>query len=396
MGLKRVLVFLLLLVSVEGNSQIPELSPLSKISLLTVGTADELHSKFGHSAIRIQDPTRDMDIVFGYGGFDFETPFFYWKFARGKLDYTMTGHRYPNFVQAYKQENRWVREQQLNLSQQERNNLFQFLNDNYREENRNYKYDFLFDNCATKIPEVFKSVFGESLSFDGGYLNDLSTFRELIHETLNVNSWSAFGIDLALGSVIDRKATAWEHQFLPLYVSKQFEHTQINGKNLVPNEQLLLDARPIEKSNNFLLTPLFWSSALMFLVFLITILDQKNNKRTKVLDFALFFTTGIAGILIFFLWFMTDHTATANNFNILWAFPLNLGLAFLVGRKKSLPQWISKYLLVLSCMLLAVVFLWILQVQIFSPVIIPILLALGIRYVYLYLYSRKQIPNSYA
>ena len=383
MGLKRLITFLLILVSMVGHSQITELSPMSKISLLTIGTADELHSKFGHSALRIQDPSRDMDIVFGYGGFDFEAPFFYWKFTTGKLDYSMTGHRFPNFMENYKQENRWVHEQQLNLTQPERNELFRFLEENYRRENRNYKYDFLFDNCATKIPEVFKKVFGDRLSFDDGYLNDISTFRDLIHETLNTNSWSAFGIDLALGSVIDRKATTWEHQFLPFYVSKQFGNTLINGKDLVTTEQLLLDTRPMEKRNHFILSPLFWLSLLMVVVIIITYFDHQRKRRSKWLDFTLFLTTGIAGLLICFLWFATDHTSTKMNFNMLWALPLNIILAFILAKRKTPPIWVKNYLLLLLGLIGVTIILWLSKFQIFSPWIIFILLTLVCRYLFL-------------
>lgn len=383
MGLKRLITFLLILVSMVGHSQITELSPMSKISLLTIGTADELHSKFGHSALRIQDPSRDMDIVFGYGGFDFEAPFFYWKFTTGKLDYSMTGHRFPNFMENYKQENRWVHEQQLNLTQPERNELFRFLEENYRRENRNYKYDFLFDNCATKIPEVFKKVFGDRMSFNDGYLNDTSTFRDLIHETLNTNSWSAFGIDLALGSVIDRKATTWEHQFLPFYVSKQFGNTLINGKDLVTTEQLLLDTRPMEKRNHFILSPLFWLSLLMVVVIIITYFDLQRKRRSKWLDFTLFLTTGIAGLLICFLWFATDHTSTKMNFNMLWALPLNIILAFILAKRKTPPIWVKNYLLLLLGLIGVTIILWLSKFQIFSPWIIFILLTLVCRYLFL-------------
>ncbi|NNK75906.1 MAG: hypothetical protein HKP42_07565, partial [Maribacter sp.] len=105
--------------------------------------------------------------------------------------------------------------------------------------------------------------------------------------------------------------------------------------------------------------------------------------------------TGIAGVVIFFLWFLTDHTATASNFNILWAFPLNLNLAFFVWRSKPFSKLSSWYLLLLLSLLLIVVILWIIGVQIFSPVLLPFLLALATRYTFLYRTSIKQtIPTS--
>ncbi len=380
---KRIFFFLVLLISTTIFSQEKELSPLSKISLLTVGIADELHSKFGHTAIRIQDAADGMDIVFGYGGFDFDDPLFYSKFTTGKLDYSMTGHRYNNFLESYKIENRWVREQQLNLTLAQRNKLFAFLKNNYKEENRYYKYDFLFDNCATKIPEVFKKVFGNDLEFKYDHLKETSTFRQLIHETLQTNSWATFGIDLALGSVIDREATPWEHQFLPLYVKDQFENVQVKGEKLVTKEELVLDNNPNEKNGNFLLSPLFWLLLFSVVVLVVTYLDLKNNKRSRWADFMLFFLTGVAGLIICFLWFATNHSATKINFNMLWAFPLNLFVAFVLLKKKTTALWISKYLWVLIGLNVLTIILWVLKIQIFSPLIILILIALEVRYLFL-------------
>jgi len=382
MILKKILFFITLTFSINGVSQFLELSPLSKVSLLTVGTGDELSSQFGHTAIRIQDPAVDFDIVFGYGGFDFEDPNFYYKFTTGKLDYRMTANPYQSFVNSYKPENRWVSQQVLNLSAEQKKVLFDYLKENYREENRAYKYDFLFDNCATKIPEVFSAIFDKSLNFDSTHIKKASTFRQLIHETLDTNSWATFGIDLALGSVIDKKATSWQHQFLPLYVQQQFDHLQINGKSIVSSEKLLLAEKEVFERKAFVLSPLFCLITLFLVVVLITYRDHKKFKRSRWLDFALFLTTGIAGLLIFFLWFATDHSSTKGNFNILWAFTPNLIIAFYF-LKKELPAWISRYLWIVITGILVTAVLWLFKIQIFSPLLIFILVALGIRYLFL-------------
>ena len=109
----------------------------------------------------------------------------------------------------------------------------------------------MFDNCSTRIPAALKSVLGDKLNFEYGHLKDHYTFRELIHQNLEVNSWSNFGIDLALGSVIDRKATPSEHMFLPIYVYKQLPNTKINKQPLVLDDKLLLDTKPVVKNTNF-------------------------------------------------------------------------------------------------------------------------------------------------
>ncbi len=364
-----------------GYSQ-PELSSKSTISILTVGTADELYAKFGHSAIRVKDPNLGIDVVYNYGHFDFNTPNFYYKFTRGKLLYELSRGSFSRFMYSYEVENRWVKEQKLNLTTEEKNSFLAFLENNYKPDNRYYKYDFLFDNCSTRIPEALKTVLGDKLTFDYSHLTKKYTFRELLHQNLEVNSWSNFGIDLALGSVIDREATPWEHLFLPIYVYKQLPYTQINGENLITSDQLLLDVSPTKKSTNFISSPLAVLSLLLLIVSYITYKDYKNNIRTKWLDFIIFFATGIAGLLIVFLWLGTDHKATANNFNFLWTFPLNIILAFFI-LKDNLPKWATTYLYALIGFLVLAMLIWIFKVQDFSILILPIVILLAIRYSFL-------------
>ena len=390
---KIILLFLLLLQGVLGISQGAELSPLSKISLLTVGTGEDLAAKFGHSAIRFQDPTLGIDVVYGYGTYDFEDPNFYLNFVRGKLAYTISRMPFTNFELGYQIEERWIKEQELNLNLERRKEILFFLENNLLPENRKYQYDFLFDNCATKIPEVFEKTLGPALQFDYSYLKNQYTFRQLIHQNLEVNSWSNFGIDLALGSVIDRKATPYEHLFLPLYVYEQMKHTTLNGKPIVKNESVLLDISPKENSSLFLLTPIFWLSVIMLLVLFITYKDFTKKTRTPWVDVFLFLATGLAGILILFLWLFTDHNATKMNFNFLWAFAPNVVVGFYLI-KKQLPKWIGKYVIALLVLLIITCVLWILQIQIFSILLVFILIALAVRYSYLFWYFKhSQNPS---
>ena len=359
-----------------------ELTPLSKISVLTFGPGEDLYSKFGHTSIRIQEPSVDIDIVFDYGNFASFEDGFYWKFIQGQLNYTMGGRRYKPLIEGYKSENRWVREQNLNLSFEEKKQLFDFLEKNFLPENRGYSYQFFFDNCATKIPEIFKKVFGEKIIYDTDYLEKKYTFRQLIHQKVKTNSWSGFGIDLALGSDIDKKATTYEHMFLPSYVYEQLSHTSLNAQPLVKDDILIYDAEVTNKSSDLIISPFFWLFLLLVIISFITYRDFKNNTQSKWLDFSLFFSTGAAGLLLVFLWFLTDHSATVNNFNILWTFPLNIIVAFIL-LKKTIPIWISKYLWLLLIFLVVTLILWGLKIQIFSPLILLILIALAIRYVFL-------------
>ncbi|MBM1106483.1 DUF4105 domain-containing protein [Aurantibacter crassamenti] len=376
------LVFILFFGAIAFAQQV-ELSPASKISVLTCGPGEILYTAFGHSAIRVQDPAQKIDVVYNYGVFDASGTQFYYEFSQGRMDYLLARNYFTDFLYEYKTEGRWVKEQELHIDLAERNALFLFLENNARPENRVYKYDYLLNNCATKIWDVQKEVFGDKLIYNEQYIDTTYTFRELMRHNLQTNSWGQFGIDLALGSAIDRKATPLEHMFLPKYVSKQLKSTKLNGQLLCPNETELISAVEQDSESNFFLTPLFWFVFVLIITILITYKDFKNNKRSRWFDFILFFVIGLHGLLIFYLWFLTDHIWTVNNFNILWLFPLNSFAAFFL-LKKTPPNWLLKYLTFLLFLIVIMLVLWIFKLQSFSVLIIPLLLVLITRYLFLY------------
>lgn len=368
----------------SGYSQGKSIAPSAKISILTCGPGDELYSTFGHSAIRIWDPVSKTDYVYNYGTFDFNDPNFYLNFTKGKPLFKLNKEEFSRFLYEYQYFKRWVKEQVLDLSYDQKLKLYNYLENNALPENRYYKYDYLYDNCATKIIEVLQSALGDDIVFKKDHLKEHYTFRELMRQKMQVNSWSAFGIDLALGSKIDKKATSLQHTFIPDYVQAQIENSTINGKPLVISNREILKQSKRVASINFLGTPLFWSCFFLLLVVFITFCDQKNAFWSKWLDSILFSMTGISGIVLLLLWFATDHTASAYNYNLLWVFPLNIVMLFFLFSKKQRPDWVPKYFLFLLVLLILAFIVWIVGVQILNPVYIPIILGLGIRYFFLW------------
>ena len=304
------------------------------------------------------------------------------------MDYKLERESYEAYLRYYKIQNRWVKEQELNLNIQERNKLFQYLEKNNLPENKVYQYDYFLNNCATKMWDVLKTNLQDELVFDKTYIDKQFSFRELIHHNIKPNSWGAFGIDLALGSAIDRKATPQEHMYLPIYILRQLKFAKLDGKPIAAEETTLYESIPKEVQNQFLTSPLFLSMLISLIILTITYFDYNKSKRSKILDFSILIITGLSGLLMCFLWFFTDHIWTVKNYNILWAFPLNSVLAFYAFRK-FFVSWVTKYLLVLLGLLTLLLVFWVLNVQSFSPVLIPLLIALAVRYAYLYNFSKK-------
>lgn len=385
----RILFFTIsLLLGVQALAQAPQLSEKSQISLLTCAAGDELYYAFGHSSFRVQDSVLGIDVVYNYGTFDFNRPNFYLNFVKGKLIYSLSRRSFDDFLFEYEMEKRWVKEQILDLTLEQRNQLLAFFENNYLPQNRDYLYDPLLNNCSSITGDILKDQFGDAVVFDGSYLDQQYTFRQLVRQFMDVNSWSMFGIDLAFGSVVDRKATVQEHMFLPYYAMEQIRHTSLNGKPLLKRERSVLDYDEHIQQNFFPLSPLFWFSLLLGFTALITYFDHQHKTRSRWLDFTLFLLTGLVGTFLLVLWLATDHTSTPKNFNVLWAFPLNAIVAFVFIFQDKLPQWLPKYLWTALGLIGLMLLLWIIKVQIFSPVLIPLLLTLAIRYVYLLRYSK--------
>jgi len=369
-------------------SQIPKLTEKSEISLLTSATGDELYSAFGHSAFRVQDPVLGIDVVYNYGTFDFNRPNFYLNFVKGKLVYSLSRRNFERFLFEYTLEKRWVKEQLLDLTLEEKNALFNFFETNYLPENRDYLYDPLLNNCSSITGDILKNQYGDAIVFNDSHLDKQYTFRELVRQNLKWNSWAAFGIDVAFGSVVDRKASVKEHMFLPYYAMEQIRNTTKGGKPLLKRERTVLDYNEHTKSSFFPLSPLFWLIALFLFASIITFLDHKHGSRRKWLDFLLLLITGLIGTFLLFLWVATDHTSTPNNFNILWALPINLVVAFVYICNDKLPQWFPKYLCLALILVGLMLILWIVKVQAFSPVLIPLLSTLVVRYVFLLKFAK--------
>ncbi|RZN78733.1 MAG: DUF4105 domain-containing protein [Winogradskyella sp.] len=364
-------------------SQNMQLSSNAEISVLTVGQGDNLNDAFGHSAFRIKDRNSGLDVVYGYGRYNFNTPNFYLKFAQGKLNYLMGKRKFSDFFELYRFYDRTIEEQKLDLSQEQKQRLYNYLINNYKPENRAYLYDFFYDNCATKIRDVANVASNRTIIYPELNNENKKSFRNLIHEEVGHNTWGSFGIDIALGSIIDKTATQEEQMFLPKYIFESFGNANINGKPLVKSTNAIYKSKHgVSYKTSFFISPIFIMCLIAAGILFITYKDNKGNKRSNWLDFILFSISGISGVLLLFLWFGTDHTTTGYNYNLLWAFPLNLFTLFQFF-KKTPKKWFRSYLKFLIILLVLMSMHWTIGVQVFAIGLLPLLIALMVRYIYL-------------
>jgi hypothetical protein len=354
-----------------------------RITLLTCTPGQELYSTFGHSALRVTDSSAGTDIIYNYGTFDFDDPSFYSKFVRGKLLYFVSVDRFENFLEEYKYERRGITEQVLNLSCTEKQKLVTALSENAKEENKYYKYDFVVDNCTTRLRDIVFKNANARLPDGQGSINTKNirpkesvTFRNLIHEYLNKSYqyWSKLGIDILMSSPVDKKISNDEAMFLPDYLLKGFDSTMINGKPLVSEKSEILKA-DLPANNSPLFSP-FAIFSILFLIIAALSFFKKTNGFFSVFDFMLFFFCGAIGLLILFMWFGTDHAECKNNFNLAWAFPLHFIAVFFFYKKWN---WLRFYFLANTILLLLLLIFWKWLPQEMNNALLPIVTLLVLR-----------------
>ncbi len=346
-----------------------------RISLLTCSPGKELYSTFGHSALRVADSSRETDVIFNYGTFDFNDPDFYKKFIRGKLLYFVSVEEFTDFVNEYREQQRGIVEQALDLSCAEKQALLAALYENAKEANKYYKYDFTYDNCTTRLRDIVAKYCSDHLVTKNILPYKNVTFRNLIHGYLNKGGqyWSKLGIDILLGSPLDKKISNNEAMFLPDYLLKGLDSSTLSGKPLVAEKKVILEPT-IQFSKNKWLSPFVIFSVLFLLLAVLSTLPV-NRWFFIVFDFLLFFLAGALGILLLFMWLGTDHQACRYNFNLCWALPTHFIVAFFIAKRW---KWL-KYYFVATIIILLSLSVWGAWRQELNPALMPVMALLLLR-----------------
>ena len=309
-------------------------SDAAKASILTCSPGRELYSAFGHTAIRVTDLAADppLDKVFNYGTFQFGEGF-YVRFVQGELIYSLSTSTYGGFLDNYIRSGRGIKEQRLDLGPEDIAELYAYLQANAHPEHKDYRYLFLYDNCATRIITVLEAVFGPRLTVDCEDRRD-STYRDLLRAKLGGVPLTRFGIDVILGLPVDANLGRCGDAFLPDHLAVEMASMTMDAHSM--------EERPLVRSTETVLPSMLppaadragWPVTAGWIVLALCLLEWAMGKRwiRRVLPFL----TGLVGALLAFLWFGTDHMDTRFNLNLLWAFPLHL-LGPGLGAKS--PMW---------------------------------------------------------
>lgn len=379
--MKRFFSVLLVICSFYSGINAQTDSSRLRVSMLTCGVGDEIWETFGHTAIRVTDSTLGTDMVYNYGTFGFSDDF-EMQFMKGKLLYYVSYYPYTDFLDEYVSAKRSVQEQVLLLNEEKKKEVSDFLKENAKEENRYYKYDFFFDNCATRIRDVFPRSLGKDFHFAQVIPTDSRiTFRQIINRYFYKVHFERFGINLLLGSRIDKVMTNEDIMFLPDYLRDGLAKATINGNRVTTDPELLVPGsfyKPAGFNWMLLLTLVLAGLTIIGLTY------APLHVLGKVMSSLLLLLTGLLGTLMVVMWLGTDHQGCQNNYNILWALPTNLILAFIRKSNKG------RYALVAIILIGVSLVLHVLKVQ-ELPILELSPLLLALLFVYGSMYKRDKI-----
>ncbi len=298
-----------------------------RFSLLTCAPGEAIYELFGHTAIRYQNFTRTTDIVFNYGMFSFDTPHFVYRFVKGENDYQLGINSMAGFKASYAHRGSSVYEQELNLTTEEKIKLKNLLLDNFRPENRVYRYNYFYNNCTTCARDQIERCVTGQIVYP--HVESDKTFREIVHEFSIGSPWDQLGMDLCLGEEADRPIGIRLQMFAPFYLRKFVSEAYIEREDgtrrpLVVKEVAVVDVEPQQTEPGFPLSPM--ACAVLFLLVNIGIafLQVRRNKIYKAWDLLLYGAQGLAGCIIAFLFFFSSHPTVGSNWMIILFNPLPL------------------------------------------------------------------------
>lgn len=365
------------------------------VSLVTCYPGPDIYELYGHTMLRVRYGSIDM--VYNYGIFDFDTPNFMYRFVKGETDYKVAGYDGAYMLIGYR--SRKVVEQKLNLTAGQAMQVLLALVENARPENATYRYNYVYDNCATRPRDIIENVLGDRLHYSA--MHDTLTFRQEMRRYNANYAWQQFGIDLVLGSGIDYTLSYREQMFVPMVLMQAFAEAQVERDGrlepLVSATHVLNDGSDmgdILPPTPAWQSPMAVAMSVLVVVLILSWLDVQRRKVSRWADSLLFGMAGVAGLLVFFLIFVSTHEATSPNYNGFWLNPFALLPAVAIWIKKA-----KKVLYFYHFANFAVVFVllacWPLLPQTANAAAFPLMLSLMARSASYILVYREQCKTSH-
>lgn len=373
--MKRTALLSVLLIVLFSPLTRAQVADSADVYLLTCAPGNATYSIYGHTALRINVRGSNFDRVYNWGIFDFSTPHFAFRFAKGRLDYMLGTYGYDRFVNEYFSEGRSVWSQKINLTTAEKEKLFGLISENLKPENVKYRYDFFFDNCATRIRDILAASVSDSLIYP--VKEKAQTFRQLIDPKQKVLPWIDFGADMLLGLQADRKATPADEMFLPDHLKDNLSASVVihnnNREPILGEAVTIVDLPPASSGAPIWMPQLVFYLILLYVILVTFVIGMPLLGR--ITDIVLYIIYSILALLLIFTNFFSEHDALHYNILILGINPLiPVLLGFILANRKAIK--LSRIAFVISILWVPVSLI---AGQGINPALIPLVLIITVR-----------------
>ncbi len=322
--------------AIDSNEQYVKSDSIT-VSLVTYYPGSLEYELYGHAGVKVSFAD-GQGVFYNYGIFDFNSPNFVYRFIKGETDYMVKGYSTEYMLRGY--DRRKVVEQVFDLTQEQARKAYEYLAENALPWNATYRYNYVLDNCSTRPRDVIEMATGGTLKYP--VMQDTTTFRKMFHRYNTNYAWSRFGIDMALGTGIDRTITYREQMFVPMVLMEACAGATIerDGKRIPLVRETIVLNEGDEKGDilpptQWWLTPLCIFVVLLVIMSLFTWRDLRRGAVTRWVDSVMYGMMSLYGMLLFFLMFISTHEATSPNWNGVWVNPFYLLPAILVWIKSA-------------------------------------------------------------
>ncbi len=367
-------IFLWAMFAVRGQDMPAPAGADTLVSFVTVYPGSEIYELEGHSALRVRLGS-GPDYAVNFGLFDFNAPHFVYRFVKGETDYMVGAYPWRLFVESYAGTGRRIVEQPLNLSPEATRRLLSALSAQLTPPDNVYRYNYVLDNCATRpLGFVLLAAEADSVELSAPTPERLghTTFREIMRYYHRNYPWYQFGIDLALGPLIDRPVSRMEQTFAPVSLEEA-----LAGSSLAGEAREVTEGAPGGAAcgpTPWLLSPMAFALAVFLASLGVTVRDFRTGRLSRGFDAALFGTYGIAGCVVTFLVFVSEHYAANPNYIIWWLNPLCF-IPVIFLWTKSTRRIVFWYQIINFAVLIGLIFAWPFCGQSANPAIWPLIAA---------------------
>jgi hypothetical protein len=372
-SLKKIVLFTLLFSTANYSfGQNIQLSKNTQVSVLTCGTGNESYSLFGHTAIRINDPYNNIDVVYNYGAFDFNTPNFVLKFIKGDLQYFAVAHSYADFINEYNYEKRSVYEQELNIPSSLKQKLFDNLNTSLASGESHYTYKFIDKNCTSMVVDIINKTL-DTTAIVKNEDTDI-TYRTILYPYFDNHFYEKLGTSIIFGKKVDGLGT---QLFLPFELQKSLKKVSFQNHPLAQQNKTLLEFENEAPGS-------WWNNIYTYILFLgfIVLINKKS------IDLFYLILIAVMGMFFTFVGFYSSHLELGYNYNILLFNPTLVGLLYFYWTKNKK----GIYNLALFNILSLGIYFFVVINKAHFLLVLPLIITNGIILVRMAMQNKKRIP----